>query len=225
MKPSDLSIQVYTIDGTFAERFNQSYSWDLLASTEIALAPEGNSGIIPTTDFTSVTVKAMEKRSFYFTMKGPYIDHTVYGLQKTGDIHMKGNDMLLYVGSGLTSDNFPSEIDKVLDPQFAGVIHYKKIYQCDDNNARSTRITFQYLIGVKVASEPFVLSYNAALDAAIATVMTTKDTLKQFVNEFGLHTSTGVATVKEGYTGTISTHMEKVIYRCKTYIFFLHLFL
>jgi hypothetical protein len=65
MKPSDLSIQVYTIDGTFAERFNQSYSWDLLASIEIALAPEGNSGIIPTSDFTSVTVKAMEKRSFY----------------------------------------------------------------------------------------------------------------------------------------------------------------
>lgn len=204
MKPTDLSIQVFTIEGPFANRFNHSSAWDKLASTEIVPAPEGNSGVIPASDFTPVSIKALEVRSFYITMKGPYIDHTVYGLQKTGDIHTKGDDIQLYVGSGFTKDNFPGEIDKVLDPQFAGVVYYKKAYQCDDNQARSTAITFQFLLDSKGVDDSFVLSYNAALDAAVDKVITTTESLKSFIDDFGLHKSIGATTVKEGFDGTFS---------------------
>jgi hypothetical protein len=203
MQPSDLSIEVFTVDGSFAEYFNKPNAWELVASTKVVVAPEGNSGIIPTYDFTPVPIKALEMRSFYVTMKGPYIDYTVYGLQKTGDVHIKGDDMQLYVGSGFNSDSFQGEIDKVLDPQFAGVVHYKKSYQCDDNQARSTSITFQFLINSKGITDSFVLKYNAALDDAIQNILTTSVTLKGFVDNFGLHKSAGAATVKEGYAGML----------------------
>ena len=202
MKLTDLSIQVFTIDGPFADRFNQSNAWDILASTEIIPAPEGNSGVIPASEFKPVSIKALEVRSFYITMTGPYIDHSVYGLQKTGDVHTKGDDIQLYVGSGFTSNNFPGEIDKVLDPQFAGIVYYKKAYQCDDNQAKSTTITFQFLLDAKGIDDSFVLSYNAAIDAAIDQFMATTESMQTFIKDFGLHKSTGSTTVKEGFNGT-----------------------
>ena len=204
MNPANLSVQVFTIDGHFAERFNKSLAWDVLASTEIVLAPEGNSGIVPASDFTPVSIKALEVRSFYITMTGPYIDHTVYGLQKTGDIHTKGDDIQLYVGSGFSKDNFPGEIDKVLDPQFAGVVHYKKAYQCDDNQAKSTSISFQFLIDSKGIDDSFVLRYNSALDAAVDNLFESSSTLKTFINDFGLHKSIGATTVKESFAGKLN---------------------
>ena len=202
MNPTDLSIQVFTIEGYIADRFNQSSAWKKVASTDIIPVPEGNSGIIPVSDFTPVSIKAFQVHSFYITMKGPYIDHTVYGLQKTGDIHIKGDDVQLYVGSGFTSDNFPGEIDKFLDPQFAGVVYYKKAYQCDDNRAKSTTITFQFLIDSKGIDDSFVLAYNAALDIAIDKRMATSEIMQSYIQGFGLHKSIGATTVKEGFTGT-----------------------
>jgi hypothetical protein len=203
LNPTDLSIQVYTIEGSYANRFNQSSAWELLASTEVVPAAEGNSGVVPASDFTSVSIKALDVRSFYITMKSPYIDHTVYALQKTGDVHVKGEDMQLFVGSGFTSDNFPGKIDKVVNPQFAGVVYYKKTYQCEDIEAKSISITFQFLVDAKDVSDAFVLSYNAALDAAIGRVIEASETLKSFVDTFGLHKSSGPTTVKENFTGIV----------------------
>jgi hypothetical protein len=203
MNPIDLSIQVYTIEGSYADRFNQSSAWELLASTKVVPAPEGNSGVVPATDFTSVPIKALDIRSFYITMKGPYIDHTVYALQKTGDVHIKGDDMQLFVGSGFASPNFPSKIDKIVNPQFAGVIYYKKTYQCENNEAKSISITFQFLVDAKGISDAFASSYNAALDAAIGRVIEESEALKSFVDTFGLHKSSGATTVNENFTGTV----------------------
>jgi hypothetical protein len=203
MKPTDLSIQVFTIEGSFADRFNMSSAWDKLASTKVIPAPEGNSGVIPASDFKPVSIKALEARSFYITMTGPYLDHTVYGLQKTGDVHIKGDDMQLYVGSGFMSDNFPGVIDKVLDPQFAGIVYYKKAYQCDDNQAKSTTITFQFLLDAKGINDSFVLTYNAALDVAIDKFMATTESMQGFIKDFGLHKSIGATTVKESFNGTL----------------------
>jgi hypothetical protein len=213
LKPTDLSIQVFTIEGPYANRFNHSSAWDKLASTEIVAVPEGNSGVIPASDFTPVSIKAFEVRSFYITMTGPYIDHTVYGLQKTGDIHTKGDDLQLYVGSGFTSDNFPGQIDKILDPQFAGIVYYKKSYQCNDNEAKSTTITFQFVLDAKGIDDSFVLSYNTALDMAIDSFMATNESMQIFIQNFGLHKNMGATTVKESYGGSYSysenTHSKK----------------
>ena len=201
MEPSDLSVEVYTLLGSYTDRFNQSSAWELLAATNIVLAPEGNSGIIPASDFTPVQIAALDRRSFYVTMKGPYLDHTVYGLQKTGDIHIRGDDMHLFVGSGFTSDNFPDTIDPVLDPQFAGVVHYKKTFSCHDNQASTTRVRYNLLLETNVVDESLTLRINAALDKAIDQILVSNEVLSNLANSFGLRKQSGTTTFAEAYKG------------------------
>jgi hypothetical protein len=201
LDPTDLSVQVYTIAGPYYSQFNQSSAWALLASTDLVLAPEGNSGIIPVSDFSSMRVGALEKRSFYITMKGSFIDHTVYGLQKTGDIHVTGNDIQLYVGSGFTSDNFPDAIDTVLDPQFAGVVHYEKTFQCEDDQAASTNIEFQLLFERANIDESFVLNWNVIINDTMNKLLESNKILLGFVNGNGLQKKSGSTTTAESYSG------------------------
>jgi hypothetical protein len=185
-EPTDLWVEVYTLSGSYAELFDQPEAWDLLASTDLVLAPEGNSAVIPATDFTPVRIPAHEKRSFYVTMKGPYLDHTVYGLQKTGDIHIRGDDLQLFVGSGFTGYKFPGAIDTVLHPQFAGIIHYKKTFDCDDSMAATTTVDFQFLFEKNVLDGTLILTANAAIELAVDKLLESNEVIRGFVKEYGL---------------------------------------
>lgn len=199
---TDLSVEVYSLAGSYDLYFDQPGAWELLASTELVPAPEGNSAIIPVTDFTPVRIPARGRRSFYVTMKGPYLDHTVYALQKTGDVHIRGDDLQLLVGSGFTNYKFPGAIDKVLHPQFAGIIHYKKTFECADSKAASTAVEFQYLFEKGQLDEKFVSKANAAIEGAMDGLLKSNSVLRGFVKEYGLHKSEVAESRVVSYTCT-----------------------
>jgi len=88
---TDHSIEVYTSKGSFGFIVNQPQAWDVVAATEIVPNPSGVGAIIPVNDFRTVSMEAEELRSFYVTMKGPWLDYTVNAMQKTTDIALSND--------------------------------------------------------------------------------------------------------------------------------------
>jgi hypothetical protein len=198
-KPTDLSVEVYTMTGNYVDekRFHQPGLWLLHASTTLVLALEGNSAVIPVTDFIPVHIPANEKRSFYVTMKGPYLDHNVYALQKTGEIQITGDDLQLFVGSGFTRYKFPAAIDTIVHPMFAGIIHYEKTFDCNDALAAKTHVDFQFLFEKENLDGGLALS--SAVESAVDRLLESSAVLRTFVEEYGLQKSSAAVTNVKGY--------------------------
>jgi hypothetical protein len=212
----DLSIEVYTVDGSYDAVMDQPDAWDRLAGTYLVPSTEGTGAIIPASDFYPIRIAAGEKRSFYVTMKYPYLDHTVYGLQHTGDIHISGDDIQLLVGSGFTSYKFPGVADTMLDPQFAGVVHYTKTFECQDVKASQTLADYKFLFEVSNVDEALMSNANAAIDRAVSELLASNGKLKIFVEEHRLQKDPLTATTLESYSCKYGASLSLVVYALLT---------
>jgi hypothetical protein len=144
---SDTSIEVYTFDGLFTTIFSDASRWKQVANTNVVRNPRGTGAgaLIPVADFDTITMGPNERKSFYITMKSPLIDFNAHAFQRTGELATENDDLSVYIGSGLTEYKFPSEVGTVLDPQFAGVIHYKRTLEtCDIREI--TTVTYHFLL-------------------------------------------------------------------------------
>lgn len=144
---SDTSIEVYTYDGIFDIVFSDASKWKQVANTKVVRNPRGAGAgaLIPVTDFNTITLGSNERVSFYITMRSPLIDFNVDVFMKPGQLAIENDDLSVFVGSGLTEYKFPSEVDTLLDPQFAGVIHYKRTLEtCGIREI--TAVTYQFLV-------------------------------------------------------------------------------
>lgn len=142
----DLSVEVYAKSGGFTSSVNDPNEWELLAETTAVLDPLRSRGaIVPTPDFRPLELSASERWSFYVTMQQPLLDHNVYALQKTGEVYLRTLAMDFYVGGGLTEYKFPMAIDTLVDPQFAGVVHYQT-QSCEERQPVSTRVDYLFLM-------------------------------------------------------------------------------
>jgi hypothetical protein len=167
---SDTSIEVYTYDGIFDLVFSDASKWKQVANTKVVRNPRGAGAgaLIPVADFDTITLGPNERVSFYITMKSPLIDFNVDVFMKPGKLAMENDDLSVFVGSGLTEYKFPSEVDTLLDPQFAGVIHYKRTLEtCDIREI--TSVTYQFLV-----KDP--------LDASVLDIIATSTNQK--INDF-----------------------------------------
>jgi hypothetical protein len=144
---SDTSIEVYTYDGLFDLVFSDASKWKQVANTNVVRNPQGAGAgaLIPVADFDTITLEPNERVSFYVTMKSPLIDFNVDVFMKPGKLAIENDDLSVFVGSGLTEYKFPNEVDTLLDPQFAGVIHYKRTLETCDV-LEITTVTYQFLV-------------------------------------------------------------------------------
>ena len=199
---TDLSVEIYSLEGAYAMLVNNESAWELVAKTVAILEPDGNGVIVPVGDFAPVTMAERTKRSFYVTMKGPYLDHRVNALQKTGEVQISVPDMEILVGAGLTEYKFPEKIDRIVDPQFAGVIHYRKTTDCN-KMVSTTLVEYKFLLD---RIELF-LEANAAIAVAIDKLLQSSKVLKSYVEEFSLQISQPAVTEKQAFSST---------YHCRT---------
>ena len=195
----DLSIEVYTKEGAFSAFVNDESAWEKVADTTMVPAPEGVGAIIPVEAFSTVAMPRRTKRSFYLTMKGPYIDFTAYALQKTGEIYIKGGDFDILVGSGLTEYKFPEEIDRILDPQFAGIVHYRLVSNECGEFASEATIEYRFLFGEDM-EPPFFEALNVAFEDFIERSLGNNPSLQLWVEQYGL-TKGGVETTSIPFSG------------------------
>lgn len=180
---TDLAIEVYSLPGSFEEKFDQPSEWTLVADTEVVLTAGGGGGIVPVQKFTPVRIDFAQRQSFYITMKGPYLDHNVDALQKTGEVQSKGDDLQVFVGAGLTEYRFPNQLDTILDPMFAGVIHYEKEYNCDQVLTATTYFDFPVLFEDSVGN---MVDVTTAINDALDEIFKNDPEIKAFVTDYDL---------------------------------------
>lgn len=189
---TDFSVEVYSLVGSYDQFVNDESSWEHVATTTLVPAPEGEGGIIPYQDFKSVVMPMRTKRSWYITMRGPFIEHTVYALQKTGEVHIVGEDFNILVGSGLTEYKFPVAVDRILSPQFAGVVHYKAVADCGAL-LTTTELQYAFLYGEEV-NPILALELSQAMEQLSEEILAKNKALKQYSTEFGLVKSGDLVT-------------------------------
>lgn len=218
LNPIDLSIEVYTTEIAYDVVMNKPAEWDQLAGTYLVIPPGASSAIIPADDFSPVLIASGEKRSFYVTMKGPYLDHTVYALQQTGDVQMRGDDMQLLVGSGFTSYKFSGIVDSTLDPQFSGVIHYKKTFDCEDPKASTTVVVFSFIFESNELDSTFVEEISASIDHAVGNLLQSNNAMRKFVNENRLSKRKATVTQLHNFDCTLMTVILDIAKWLKSFV-------
>ena len=167
-KITNFTVEVFVTDGDYTEKLNDESRWTRLAHTEATVAPSGRGLVIPQPDFEPVKLKRGQRRAFYIAMNGPWLDTVAQALDKTGEIQIQEKDLALYVGVGLNR-RFPVDFDKTVDPQFSGVIHYRKEIDCKDALV-STSVDFQFL-AAESENPIFVSRLNKALGEVIQDTM------------------------------------------------------
>jgi hypothetical protein len=169
---------------------NEMDQWQIIARAEaIPMDPNDTSkgALIPIDKFMPVLIDKKQRRSFYVTMNGPYLDYTANALQKSGELHRSSDDMNVLVGAGFSANRFPeSGIDTSVDPQFAGVIHYKKNNDCD-KLLISTSVVYNFLFNQPFLAPETPLRVNTAIDETVELLLEENPVLNGYKQEHGLH--------------------------------------
>jgi hypothetical protein len=199
---ADLSVEVYTMDGSF--ELLKAYSpsgWTQIADATATLLPGGQGAIIPSAQFTPLKLEAEERRSFYVTMKKPYLDHTVMALQKTGELQMRTPELDILVGVGYNEYKFSEEYDRLLDPQFAGVLHVRRTADCA-LMVTTTTVEYNFLVEQETSTE-LLSEVSDAMNNAMEKLMQANPVLKGFQKDFDLKISELARSGRKEYEGTL----------------------
>jgi hypothetical protein len=202
----DLSVEVYTMPGSFEIlKAYESDRWTLVTETKAALLPGGGGAIIPAQAFNALAISARERRSFYVTMKKPYLDYNVMALDKTGELQMRTRELDLLVGVGLNEYKFPGDFDRTLDPQFAGVLHVRSTSKCTATPLllSTTMVDYDFLLNQKMTAT-IMSDYNEYMDDAITNLMQTSSALLNYKDNFALKYIKPIRTIRMDYEGTMN---------------------
>lgn len=181
---TDYSVEVFITDSDFESKLNDETQWTLLAKTEASIDPSRRGLVIPQTDFKSIKLKRGQRRTIYIAMNGPWLDITAQALDKTGEIQIQEQDLALYVGVGL-NERFPSDFDKTVDPQFAGVIHYRKPVSCSEA-LYDTPVDLGFMSSQ--SEDPiFVARLNKSLDDIIKDSMLKSHPFSDMTKQYNLN--------------------------------------
>jgi hypothetical protein len=196
----DLSVEVYTMLGSFEmlKAFNDN-RWILVSETKAALLPGGGGAIIPAQEFNALAIRAEERRSFYVTMKKPYLDYNVMALDKTGELQMRTPELDMLVGVGFNEYKFPGDFDRTLDPQFAGVLHVRRTSKCVLLRSTTT-VEYDFLLDQKTTAT-LMSDYNQYMEDAITDMMQKNSALLSYKKNFAMEKSQPTRTVRLDYEG------------------------
>ena len=178
-------IEIFSSVGTFLKNMNNQTAWTKHADTVARVAPGGEGLIVSERDFLPLNVRPREKLSFYIQMKGPWIDVGAHALDKTGEIQEQSDDLVVFVGVGLNS-RFAEDFDKTIDPQFGGVVHYRKAVDCADADGDFfTEVPFPILLPRK-PNPVFLSQVKNALVGLVQDKLLKAAPFHQMVSEYNL---------------------------------------
>lgn len=90
----------------------------------------------------------------------------------------------LSVGVGFNEYKFPGDFDRVLDPQFAGVLHLRRSADCS-LFVTNTTLTFSYLVEAEPTPE-ISKQLVEGVQEAITSLMENDSILQSYRQQFGL---------------------------------------
>ena len=200
VEDADLSVELYTMQGSY--ELLKAYSenrWSLVTKGTAVILPGGQGAIIPATEFTPFKIEAKERRSFYVTMKRSYLDHNVMALQKTGELQMRTPELDILVGVGFHQYKFPGDYDRLLDPQFAGVLHLQRTAECELLTTTTT-VELVYIVEAEATAQ-LLTDLSNSVDQAIADLLAADPDLQRYQNEFNLQVNQKASSSRKEYEG------------------------
>ena len=193
-----LEVEIFTKPNGFIEDMSNEDAWTKVADAKAKPRPNGNGVVVSDVDFDPIVLQAMQRQAMYIQMKGPWIDVRAEALDKTGESQKQTDDMVIFVGAGLDS-RFADHVSTSIDPQFSGVIHYRKRVPCEQGIL--TRVEFPLLIG-HVPNPVFLGLLQDALDEIVQEQLLKAAHFRDMVTDFALRF--GQATEIE----TVSSDIE-----------------
>jgi hypothetical protein len=179
---ASLDVEIFTKAESFTEDMSDETAWTKVADTQAKVTPDGTGVMISEKDFTPIAMQSLQRRAIYIQMKGPWIDVKAEALDKTGELQKQTKEMVVFVGAGINS-RFSSEIDPLVDPQFAGRIHYRRSFPCSEGIL--TKISFPLLIGQ--IPNPFLIGLlQETLDEILETKILKVADVVELVSQFNL---------------------------------------
>ena len=159
-------------------------AWTQIAGTKAIPIPEVDSALIPVQDFETVVMGADELRSFYITLKGPFLDTFSSAMEERGSFDRDFEAFQIDVGGGLSEYKFPAAFDEIVTPKFAGEIHYQESTDCVlPAETTDVVVTFDFLLDIYKLDE--------AISKELATVV--KDMLVDELSKSDGHLKEAVA--------------------------------
>jgi hypothetical protein len=171
--------------------------------------------LLPAQSFTPTLLQSGVTYSFYVTMNGHYLNCVAAALQKTGEVAAQTDDMSVSVGAGLNATGFPETIDPLIDPQFSGILHYRKVKPpqngegaVDSICASRTTIAFDYIMNRELPVENDS-AFSLAVENAMAEFVGASESLQDFASQGRWLTivegGTATQTARHIYTGQCPT--------------------
>ena len=207
---TDPSIVVYVYPGSFETVVSNQSAWTVVANTTVQPITNITTGeiishIIPASTFHTFPVEAESRVSLYITMNGPYLDNTVYALDKTGEVAITGDQFDINTGAGFSAPNFPLEgIDKTTAPKFAGTVHYRVVGSCPDDTTATEKATvtttvMYYYMANRELSDDIYSAATAGIENVLKDAVENDEIFQKYTNSFGLKLDVGsvVATAAE----------------------------
>jgi len=175
-----LKVEVYTKLGQYDLFVSKPDSWDFVADANLEILPDGRT-VIPARDFMSVFLEANERRSFYITLTGKWLDYKANGLVKAGDVASEGADLTIFAGSGL-NEIFADSVYPNLSPQFAGAVHYRRRNCAASGAAASVKgeIEYKFILNQPVSGS-FTAKIARGVENVIGDALKSEPTLNAFV--------------------------------------------
>lgn len=202
MGRDDMMVEAYVAESGYKVIMDDPTKWVRIARGELELI-RGTTASIPERHFQSFFMERGQRRSIYVSLvNGSYLDHTVYALEKTGELAAENRDMKVYVGTGFHGPSFESPPDTVLDPQFAGTIRYESTVACSALKQETT-VSLAFVAELSETSEEFKrlpFLFAEAMGNALDDLLRS-DSALELVAEFQLKRSHQVATRESDFRG------------------------
>lgn len=192
----DVAMEVYYRKGEFSGYTNDQQQWTKLADTIFYLAPDGKGAIIPTNEFTTVTMEPGQKYSIYLSFQSDVLKLKT-SKQLIGELYQSTDILDLYVGVTLDDGPFPNTFGIASD--FAGVLHYRTLLPCS-RVLMTTSVPMEFAINEN--PDPDTLNELAdAVKKAITALITLNPTLIRYEKFHELELQ-DVASGFQGRSGT-----------------------
>jgi hypothetical protein len=183
--------------------------------------------LLPAQNFTATMLEPDTTYSLNVAVKKKsgkrYMNCVATALQKTGEVAARSSDLSVSVGVGLnvTATRFPETFDPIIDPQFTGILHYRKTLTSandvegvdptkpQDGCVRQAAVAFDYIMNQVLPKENDVL-FSLVVEDAISKFLVSSTVLNEYASSgrLGMHTSgedgngAGVEMSRSLYTGT-----------------------
>lgn len=197
-----LPVVVYYKEGDFSGTTSDPRQWTQLAETTARRVPgDGPGWIVPSSEFTGVTLAEGTTYSFYIHVQtGQDVLRMRSADNLIGDIFYTDSLELLSVQTGVALDGaFPSTFSELT--QFSGRLHYKTTQQCDTVRT-STVVELEFAVNEN-PEEEVMEALSEAVRKSIEAVVILDVDLIQFDKYHGLEI-VGVESAFMGRSGKAS---------------------